>query len=55
MGFKEDMATLQKKFKELEREYEQWFSGALRTPPLNTQKICEDIVDQYIGCDEARI
>ena len=34
MGFKEDMARLQKNFKLLEREYEQWFSGALPTPPF---------------------
>ena len=47
MGFKEDMATFQTKFRDLEREYEQWFSGALRTPPLNTQSICERIVNQY--------
>ena len=33
--------------RDLEREYEQWFSGALRTPPWNTQKICERIVNQY--------
>ncbi len=47
MGFKEDMATFQTKFRDIEREYEQWFSGALRTPPLNTQSICERIVNQY--------
>ena len=47
MGFKEDMARLQVTFKELEREYEQWFSGALPTPPWNTQRICEDIVNRY--------
>lgn len=47
MGFKEDMARLMKHFKLLEREYEQWFSGALATPPWNTQKICENIVKEY--------
>lgn len=47
MGFKEDMARLMKHFKLLEREYEQWFSGALPTPPWNTQKICENIVREY--------
>ena len=47
MGFKEDMVTFQAKFRDLEREYEQWFSGDLRTPPWNTQKICERIVNQY--------
>ena len=47
MGFKEDMARLIKHFKLLEREYEQWFSGALPTPPWTTQKICENIVREY--------
>ena len=47
MGFKEDMARLIHHFKLLEREYEQWFSGALPTPPWNTQKICENIVKEY--------
>lgn len=44
MGFKEDMRDLAKNFKLLEREYEQWFSGALVTPPWTTQKKCENIV-----------
>lgn len=47
MGFHEDMARLQKYFKLLEREYEQWFSGALPKPPWETQRIVEDIVKQY--------
>lgn len=47
MGFKEDMNRLVKHFKLLEREYEQWFSGALPTPPWHTQKICENIVREY--------
>ena len=47
MGFQEDMALLQRQFKLLEREYEQWFSGALPTPPLQTQRICENIVREY--------
>jgi len=45
--FKEDMAKLLTKFKQLEREYEQWFSGALKTPPWETQRICEEIVKRY--------
>jgi hypothetical protein len=47
MGFHEDMARLQKHFKLLEREYEQWFSGALPKPPWETQRIVEDIVKKY--------
>ena len=47
MGFQEDMAKLQRTFRLLEREYEQWFSGALPKPPSDTQKICEEIVKRY--------
>lgn len=47
MGFHEDMARLIKHFKMLEREYEQWFSGALPTPPWDTQRVCENIVREY--------
>ena len=47
MGFEEDMRRLVKHFKLLEREYEQWFAGALVTPPWNTQRICENIVKEY--------
>jgi len=47
MGFKEDMALFVRSFKMLEREYEQWFSGALPTPPWDTQRRCENIVKEY--------
>ena len=47
MGFHEDMARLQRFMKTLEREYEQWFSGALTTPPWKTKKIVDDIVQHY--------
>ncbi len=47
MGFHEDMARLQKHFKMLEREYEQWFSGALPQPPWDTRRIVEDLVKKY--------
>ena len=47
MGFHEDMARLQKRFKLLEREYEQWFPKALPHPPWDTRRIVEDIVKQY--------
>lgn len=47
MAFQEDMAKLQRYFRMLEREYEQWFSGALPKPPWETQKVCEDIVRKY--------
>ncbi len=47
MGFQEDMAKLQRTFRLLEREYEQWFSGALPKPPADTQRICEEIVKRY--------
>jgi hypothetical protein len=47
MGFQEDMAKLQRTFRLLEREYEQWFSGALPKPPSDTQRICEEIVKRY--------
>ncbi len=41
------MAKLQRTFRLLEREYEQWFSGALPKPPSDTQRICEEIVRRY--------
>jgi len=41
------MARLQRTFPLLQREYEQWFSGATPKPPSETQKICEDIVKRY--------
>jgi hypothetical protein len=47
MGFQEDMAKLQRTFHLLEREYEQWFSGALPKPPQETQRVCEEIVRRY--------
>lgn len=47
MGFEEDMALLTQKMKQLETEYEQWFSGALVTPPWQTQKIVDEIVKRY--------
>jgi hypothetical protein len=47
MAFQEDMAKFQRYFRMLEREYEQWFSGALPKPPWETQKVCEDIVRKY--------
>ncbi|HLE70256.1 MAG TPA: hypothetical protein VJH87_11285, partial [Vicinamibacteria bacterium] len=47
MGFQEDMAKLQRTFRLLEREYEQWFSGALPKPPIDTQRVCEEIVRRY--------
>jgi hypothetical protein len=47
MGFQEDMAKLQSSFRLLEREYEQWFSGAVPKPPLETLKTVEDLVRRY--------
>lgn len=47
MGFQEDMAKLQRTFRLLEREYEQWFSGALPKPPTETQRVCDEIVKRY--------
>jgi len=47
MGFQEDMAKLQRTFRLLEREYEQWFSGALPKPPADTLRVCEEIVRRY--------
>lgn len=47
MAFQEDMAKLQRYFRMLEREYEQWFSGALPKPPWETQKVCEGIIRKY--------
>ncbi|MGH9333153.1 MAG: MXAN_5187 C-terminal domain-containing protein [Vicinamibacteria bacterium] len=41
------MARLQRTFRLLEREYGQWFSGALPRPPSDTQRTCEDIVRRY--------
>ena len=47
MGFEEDMALLTQKMKQLETEYEQWFCGALKTPPWQTQKFVDEIVKRY--------
>lgn len=47
MGFKEDMAKFQRYFKMLEREYEQFFSGALNKPPWDTLRVVDDIVKTY--------
>jgi len=47
VGFEEDMALLIQKMKQLETEYEQWFSGALITPPWQTQKIVDKIIKSY--------
>ena len=47
MGFFEDMERLKRGMKQLETEYEQWFSGALRTPPWNTKRQVEDIIRSY--------
>ena len=47
MGFFEDMERLKRGMKQLETEYEQWFSGALRTPPINTKKQVENIIRRY--------
>ena len=47
MGFHEDMAKFMRHFKMLEREYEQWFSGALPTPPWDTLRVCETIIRDY--------
>lgn len=47
MSFQEDMAIFQAKFKLLEREFEQWFAGALKKPPSDTQRLVEDIIKKY--------
>jgi hypothetical protein len=47
MAFQDDMNKFQRYFRMLEREYEQWFSGALPKPPWETQKVCEDLVKRY--------
>ena len=47
MGFEEDMMRLKQKMKQLETEYEQWFSGALPVPPWETQKYIENIIKFY--------
>jgi hypothetical protein len=47
VGFEEDMMRLKQKMKQLETEYEQWFSGALPKPPWETQKAVENIVRFY--------
>ncbi len=38
MGFFEDMEKFKRGMKQLETEYEQWFSGALKQPPQVTKK-----------------
>lgn len=47
MGFEQDMQRLKQKMKQLETEYEQWFSGALSVPPWETQKAVDNIVKFY--------
>ncbi len=47
MGFFEDMERLKRGMKQLETEYEQWFSGALRQPPWETKKKIEAIIRRY--------
>lgn len=47
MGFKEDMAKFQRFFKMLEREYEQFFSGALTKPPWDTLRTVDEIIKTY--------
>ena len=41
------MAKFTRHMKLLEREYEQWFSGALAKPPMDTKRVCENIIKQY--------
>jgi hypothetical protein len=47
MSFQEDMSKLQRYFKLLEREYEQWFAGVVPKPPSDTKKVVEDLVRKY--------
>jgi len=47
VGFFEDMERLKRGMKQLETEYEQWFSGALRQPPWETKKKIEAIIRRY--------
>jgi hypothetical protein len=47
VGFEEDMNRLRQKMKQLETEYEQWFSGALPVPPWESQKAVEKIIKFY--------
>lgn len=47
MGFSSDMEALKKGMKQLEIEYEQWFSGALKQPPWPTKKKVENIIRNY--------
>jgi hypothetical protein len=41
------MNRLKQKMKQLETEYEQWFSGAFPVPPWETQKAVENIIRFY--------
>jgi len=47
VGFSSDMEALKKGMKQLEIEYEQWFSGALKQPPWPTKKKVENIIRNY--------
>jgi hypothetical protein len=47
VGFEEDMNRLKQKMRQLETEYEQWFSGAMQVPPWETQKAVENIIRFY--------
>jgi hypothetical protein len=47
VGFKEDMEQLKRIMKQLEIEYEQWFSGATPKPPVDTRKRVEELIRKY--------
>lgn len=47
MGFKEDMEQLKRQMKQLEIEYEQWFSGVIQKPPWESRNAVEAIIRKY--------
>jgi len=55
VGFFEDMERLKRGMKQLETEYEQWFSGALRQPPWETKKKIEAIIRRYNSSPPANL
>jgi hypothetical protein len=47
VGFEEDMRLLKERMRQLEIEWEQWFSGVLPKPPWENQRIIENVIKRY--------
>jgi hypothetical protein len=47
VSFKEDMEQLKRQMKQLEIEYEQWFTGVIPRPPWESRNAVEAIIRKY--------